>query len=234
MTDTGPRGRAATDSDPHGHHDWHSAAYVDGWISNDVTHDDSRRPKLRSVAKGLGFGVEDRVRVLDIGGGYGVFSAEILDEWPHAEVVLHDFSIPMTDQARSRLAEFRDRVAFYQGDLRQPDWAAGVGGPFDAVVSSLAIHNVRDPLVIRRVYGDIAGLVRPGGCFMNVDSMAVPGPRTARAYGRDPSRVGAEEVRATLANQLTWLTEAGFDEVDCLWKQGTQACLAAFRGPASV
>jgi tRNA (cmo5U34)-methyltransferase len=232
MTDTGPIRRAATDSDPHGHHDWHSAEYVDGWISNDVTHDDIRRPKLRSVARALGFAPEDRVRVLDVGGGYGVFSAEILDEWPQAHVVLHDFSIPMTDQAQTRMAAFGDRVTFYQGDLRQPDWAAGAGRPFDAVVSSLAIHNVRDPQVIRRVYGDIAELVRPGGCFMNVDSMAVPGPFTARAYGRAPAAVSGAEP-ATLANQLRWLTEAGFDEVDCLWKEGTGACLAAFRRPVS-
>ena len=26
-------------SDPHGHHDWHSHAYVDEWISTDATRD---------------------------------------------------------------------------------------------------------------------------------------------------------------------------------------------------
>jgi hypothetical protein len=30
---------------------------------------------------------------------------------------------------------------------------------------------------------------------------------------------------ATLADHLRWLTDAGFSEVDCLWKDGRQALL---------
>lgn len=232
MTDTGRGARDATDSDAHGHHDWHSAEYVNDWINNDVTHDETRRPKLRRAARSLGFEINDSVRVLDVGGGYGVFAAEILDEWPRAHVVVHDFSIPMTDQARTRLTMFGDRVSFCYGDLREADWFAGAGGPFDAVVSSIAIHNVRDPSIIRRVFTDIAQLVEPGGCFIDVDFVAVPGLLAGGAYGNGRrSAFSSADEPATLVNQLRWLTEAGFDEVDCLWKEGPEACLAAFRKP---
>jgi tRNA (cmo5U34)-methyltransferase len=179
----------------------------------------------------LPFLPDENLRVLDVGGGYGAFTEEILDEWPRAVVVLHDFSAAMMDEARIRLAAFSDRVTFHSGDLREPGWSAGLAGPFHAVVSSIAIHNVRHPAIVRRVYGDIARLVGPGGCFVNVDLVAVPGPLAARAYGhRREAWRGAGE-RATMVVQMRWLQESGFDEVDCLWKEGAEACLAAYRKP---
>ncbi len=233
MSETEPGAPVATDSDALGHHDWHSATYVDGWIKNDATRDETRRVRLRGIARALPLDRGDTVRILDVGGGYGMFTGELLDEWPDAVVVLHDFSIPMTDEARTRLATFGDRVTFHNGDLRDPAWTTGVGGPFDAVVSSIAIHNVRDPAIIRRVYGDIAGLVKSGGTFINVDIVAVPGPLAARAYGRRQAVGRGAGEPATLAAQLRWLEESGFDESDCLWKEGLVACLAAYRRPVA-
>jgi ubiquinone/menaquinone biosynthesis C-methylase UbiE len=201
----------ATTSDPHGHHDWHSADYVEQWITTDVTNDESRRPQLRRMAELL---PADRdITVLDIGGGYGVVSREVLDARPRARIVFHDFSEPMFEHARERLADALDRVTFVQADLRDPGWVEKVGGPFDGVVSSLAIHNVRDAGRIKAVYGEVFSLVAPGGCFLNVDSVAAEGGADA------PS----------LSNQLRWLEEAGFETVDCPENAGRMVLLTAFR-----
>ena len=35
--------------------------------------------------------------------------------------------------------------------------------------------------------------------------------------------------RGTLLEHLDWLKLAGFDEVDCLWKEGRRAIIAGFR-----
>ena len=163
-----------TSSDPHGHHDWHSADYVEEWISTDVTRDSERRPILRRLVELLPFERDAEVRVLDVGGGYGMLTREVLEELPNSRVVLHDFSAPMFDQARERLGPLADRVEFAQADLRDPKWVEAVGGPFDAVVSSIAIHNVRDPERIHEIYGEIRPLVAPGGCFANLD-LVFPG-----------------------------------------------------------
>jgi ubiquinone/menaquinone biosynthesis C-methylase UbiE len=197
-----------TSSDPHGHHDWHSPEYVDGWISNDVTRDAERRPALRKVAELLPFARDAEVRILDVGGGYGMLTREVLEELPNSRVVLHDFSEPMFDQARARLGPLVDRVEFVRADLRDPSWVESVGGPFDAVVSSIAIHNVRDPDRIRAIYAEIRSIVADGGCFANLD-LAFPG--------------GLE-----VDTQLGWLEAAGFHDVRCALEYEHQALFLGF------
>lgn len=159
-----------TQSDPTGMHEWHSAEYVDEWIGT-YTNDD-RRASLRRVAQLIPFDPDDAIRVLDIGGGWGPVTSAVLEAFPNARVVLHDFSKPMLQQAQTRLASYGDAISFHVGDLMSPSWAEGLIGPFDAVVSSLAIHNVRFPDRIKAIYEEIFPLVAPGGCFVNLDQIA--------------------------------------------------------------
>ena len=198
----------STSSDPHGHHDWHSAEYVDEWIGNDVTRDGHRRQLLRRVAELLPFERDADVRVLDIGGGYGMLTREVLEEWPNSRVVLHDFSGPMIEQARTRLGPLAMRVDFAQSDLRDPSWVDAVPAPFDAAVSSIAIHNVRDPERIRAIFGEVRPLLVPGGVFANLD-LVFPGA-------------------LDIETELQWLDEAGFVEVGCLFEQDRQALVVGF------
>ena len=92
----------AAQSDPHGVHDWHSAAYVERWISGDVTRDSERRPVLRQLAQLLPIGRDEAALILDIGGGYGMLTREVLEELASTRVVLQDLSDAMLDQARTR------------------------------------------------------------------------------------------------------------------------------------
>lgn len=109
------------------------------------------------------------MRVLDLGGGYGEFSSPVLDLFPRARVCLADYSAPMVERAKRRFAAFGDRVEYRVCDLRDPAWPAQVGGPFDAVVSALTLHNLGEPAAIRRAFADVAGLLHPGGCFLDFD-----------------------------------------------------------------
>jgi tRNA (cmo5U34)-methyltransferase len=179
-------------------------------------------------------GAEQPVRVLDVGGGYGVVASAVLDARPRATLVLQDYSDAMLTEGRARLATYGDRVEFCRSDLMDPGWARDLGGPFDAVVSALAIHNLSDPAVIARVYRDVFSLLRPGGCFFNSDLFFPSGPLLADLYEQasvdDPdweARVG----RADLVDQLRWLREAGFAEVDCISKELYRGLLCAIRDP---
>lgn len=225
----------ATSSDSHGHHDWHSAEYVDDWISNDRTRDQQRRPWLRRLVRMLPFASDQPIRALDVGAGYAMLSREVLDEYPASTVVLHDFSTPMFDHARRRLADVGDRVDLVASDLREADWTEVLGGDtFDAVVSAIAIHNVREPALIRRIYADIRPLVRPGGCFYNLDFVMPAGPLSARALLGPESRwvpsgaLGEPSGIPTLEGHLAWLRTAGFDEADCLFRAEGQTAVAGF------
>lgn len=256
-----------TQSDPRGMHDWHSGAYVHEWIASYEEMD--RAASLRRIAHLIPFEPDAAIRVLDIGGGWGPVTEVVLEVFPRARVVLHDFSEPMLDEARRRLSRYGDAVTFYQADLLSASWASGLDGPFDAVVSSIAIHNVRFPDRIRAIYREIFPLVRPGGCFINLDQVPagqLAGNATRHAQRMDQRRRTFEEtgqwkpleeldagggggprVNAhrepsaedrqrmvaheppTLSNQLRWLSEAGFDEVDCFAREPRGALLAAFR-----
>lgn len=231
------------------HHDWHSTTYVDDWIEGATSHDAQRRPLLRRAAGLLPFAPDAQIWVLDLGGGYGEFSAQVLDLFPQARVCLQDYSVPMIERAQQRLAQFGDRVEYRVCDLWDPDWPAQVGGPFDAVVSALAIHNLGEPAAIGRAFTDVAGLLCPGGCFFDLDLVldarfAPPGSALGELYARgapshdsDPDADDHHHERSTdvvvptLEDHLRWLRDAGFVEVDCVWKQFSEVFLCGFRRP---
>jgi tRNA (cmo5U34)-methyltransferase len=224
----------------HHEHEWLSDTYVKQWIESDATRDAERRPKLRRAVTLLPFESARSIHVLDLGGGYGELARQVLEVFPSSTVVLHDFSVPMIDAARERLAPFGARVDYRLSDLSQPGWGNDLGGPFDAVVSSIAIHNLREPALIRDVYHEVATLVAPGGAFLNLDYIFPRSPLLSELYGRASG--GAWTARATasagdaepatLENQLRWLLEGGFAEVDCLWKELREALLCGLRAPS--
>jgi tRNA (cmo5U34)-methyltransferase len=219
-----------------GGHDWLSPEYVDEWV-NDWSARDERHAQLRRVAVALPFARDEAIRVLDIGSGWGPLSQEILTYRPRSTVTLMDFSLPILEHARARLVAFGDRARYEQRDLRDPDWWKDLGGSIDAVVSSLAIHNLREPQAITGVYAAVRHLLRPHGCFFNLELVFPAGPslatidRRVRAdeEGSDPDAVGPVEHEhgdpRSLGGQLDWLRTAGFAEVDCLWREGYMALL---------
>ncbi len=239
-----------TPSDPHGRHDWHSQRYVDDWIASDAMRDDERRTILRRLVGLIPCETDAAIRVLDVGAGYGALSAQVLERFLRAELICQDFSEPMFMHARKRLAWASDRVSFATRDLSDPAWTHGLSGPFEAVVSAIAIHNVRYPERIRAIYAEIFDVVAPGGCFLNYDLIFVSGPTAAEAYDHasgldgwirgvdsDATRpspgghapAGHQREPITLEQQLRWLREAGFQEVECFWKEMRSTIMGGFR-----
>jgi SAM-dependent methyltransferase len=224
-----------TPSDPHGHHDWHSQQYVEEWIASATARDPQRRAILRRVASLIPHPPDALIRVLDVGSGYGALSAQVLERFPKARLVCQDFSEPMFAQARERLAWASERVSFVPCDLSDPNWIQALTGSFDAVVSGAEIYDV----------------VAPGGCFLNYDLIFVGGPAAAQAYAQathlsrwiqgesDDATISTATETAGLAShqheaisleeQLRWLREGGFREVECFWKEGRSAIIGGFR-----
>ncbi len=109
------------------------------------------------------------MRALDVGGGYGIVADEVLKAFPTARVTLLDYSQPMLDQAKGKLAAHAGRVDYVLADLTERGWAAKAGGPFELAVSGIALHNLRDRALIAAAYKDICGLLAPGGAFLDYD-----------------------------------------------------------------
>jgi SAM-dependent methyltransferase len=193
-------------------HDWHSREYVNHWIESDITRDDERRPILQRMLALASFSREAPISVLDVGAGYGVVSEEVLRSFPRAHLTLQDYSELMFEHAHQRLAGLSPFTSYVLADLRDPAWAQKVGGPFELVVSGLAIHNLEQEALMKACYRAIRSLLRPGGLFLDYDLFGL--------------------IEAGVLTHSKWLREAGFERIQTIWEHHPVAALAAWL-PAS-
>lgn len=192
----------------HGHahapHDWHSETYVDQWIKRDESRDDERRPRIRQMIAMAKLPRDAALSVLDIGAGYGFVTEEVLHAFPNVRVTLQDYSELMLARAREHLAKSAGQLSFVLADLTDPSWAERVGGPFDLIVSAIAIHNLLKIEFIAACYRGVASLLKPGAPFLDYDLFAVLG--------------GIE-------THIGMMQEAGMTRVSRTWDDGHAAVL---------
>ncbi len=150
-------------------HDWHSKEYVEEWAKRQDKAETGRAEQFQIVADILPFGKNDSFTFLDIGAGYGALTLFLLKKFPKAKAVCQDGSEQMAKLGAVRMSKFKSRVNYALSDFSKPGWSKVLHGPFDAVVSSIAIHNVGDPNIIQAIYEDTYPLVKQSGCFINAD-----------------------------------------------------------------
>jgi tRNA (cmo5U34)-methyltransferase len=144
--------------------------------------------------------------VLDLGTGTGETLAAVLDAHAGAAAVGVDKNDAMLAAARQRLAGAA--VELREAQLTDPLPA----GPFDLTVSALAIHHLDGPDKAD-LFARIGGVLRPGGRFVLGDLVIPLDPADAVV----PVDVGHDRP-STLADQLQWLDDAGF-EAAAVWSE---------------
>lgn len=206
-----------------------SVAYYDEWIKVALPDYDA----IFAIARDLiPFEMEKSIDVLDLGAGTGLFSQHVLEKYPQARFTLIDVAEEMLAVGRSRFKNNIDQFKFLVDDYRQINSAA----EFDLVVSSLSIHHLTDEEkqnLFHRVYTALRG----GGVFINVDQVKGPTANLeeiywsdwlakVRARGADEERIRESIARrkaydkdALLIDQLQWLADADFVDVDCVYKK---------------
>ena len=192
--------------DPWDHHDWSSKQYVSEWAEGQDEREADRKKIFSTIAKIISSEPQAAVKVLDIGAGYGALTQYLLNHFPNATAICQDGSAEMAKLGRKRMESLKERFQYVLCDFSKPGWSQKIKGPFDSVVSSIAIHNVRAPDIIRSIYKETFSLVKPGGWFLNFDRMT-------------PSQ----------KEQLAWLREAGFADVQCFWDGGRRAILGGYK-----
>ena len=156
-------------------------------------------------------------RILDIGTGDGRLLALLRAGRPDAEGVALDFSPTMLAAVQARFAEDAS-VDVVEHDLGRP---LPEMAPFDAIVSSFAIHHLPDARK-RALYAEVFDRLRPGGVFCNLEHVASPTPRLharfLQAIDVAPEDDDPSNHLTDVETQLRWLREIGFEDVDCYWK----------------
>ena len=181
-------------------------------------------------AEGVGVLVElvppGPLRVLDLGTGDGYLIGVVRQERTGVTGIACDFSDEMLEHARARFAVTSD-VEVVRHDLDEllpEEW-----GDFDVVMSSFAIHHVRDERK-RALYGEVYAHLVPGGAFLNLEHVASPSPELhlefLTAIGKTPETDDPSNKLALLDTQLQWLRDLGFTDVDCHWKWRELALLS--------
>jgi tRNA (cmo5U34)-methyltransferase len=171
--------------------------------------------------------------ILDVGAGTGLLSALLLEKYPGAAITLLDISEKMLAVAEERFSK-KENVSFRTGDYAQAD----LGGPYDLVCSALSIHHL-EPGDKRRLFLKIYRALSPGGIFVNADQaegetpyfserylaywndFLANGPLSAHEHAEILKRRNTLDKNEKLSVQLAWLREAGFSDVDVVYRNRT-------------
>ena len=186
--------------------------------------------------------------LLDLGCGDGILGHALLDAHADADItaVFADFSPRMLDAAQLRLNGYKGH--FVQVDYARPDWVNYVRYPlpdgidgFDIVVSGFSIHHQPDARK-REIYAEIYNILAPGGIFLNLEHVASTsrwGEEQFEAYfidslyryhkerGKTRDEVASDfyhrpdkvaNLLAPVDEQIIWLREIGYSNVDCFLK----------------
>jgi len=169
-----------------------------------------------------------------------LFSQFIYDLNPSLHFTLADLSGQMLDVARERF-EGEENFEYIELDFSKDV----LPGKYDLIISGLAIHHLEDADKAK-LYKNIYQALNDGGLFINADQVAGKNilfdslykyywRETVSASGLDREALIQAYERtkldklAPLETQLKMLEKAGFNEVDCIYKNMNFAVFGGFK-----
>jgi SAM-dependent methyltransferase len=199
------------------------------------------------------YGIPTRT-VLDVGAGDGAAAHAVAQRFPVERVTLVDFSQPMLKQALHRFAGATHLTDIVEADLIDGGWLSELPADvpaYDLVVSRYAIHHLpheRKSQLYREAFDRLA----PGGLFFNIEHVSSVSPVSTEIFERliiegmvATSDAGLDIERATAAfrarqdaqtnilapvyDQVGWLRDIGFVDVDVIMKVFELAVIVARR-----
>ena len=223
-----------------------SVKYYDNWMKIALP---SYSEIFSSALEVIPFGVNEALEVLDLGAGTGLFSQHVFTKYPHAKFVLCDLAPKMLEVARERFQQHQDQFEYIVTDYRDFQ----IAGRYDLVISSLSIHHLTNDEK-KNLFSDVYRSLNDTGVFVNIDQIKGPTAdmqdfywvnwlEKVREKGAAEEQIQASIQRRTrydkdalLIDQLTWLREAGFANVDCIYKNtfiGVFYASKAFNAPSN-
>jgi tRNA (cmo5U34)-methyltransferase len=186
---------------------------------------------IDALVSAIPFKNTDSINIIDLGCGTGYVSMNIKERFPNSKLTCLDFSENMIAQAKIRMNKYRD-VNFILKDIRKFEFDK----KYDAVVSSLALHHLETKKDKIKFYKKIFNALEPEGIFYNADiilgsnntlhelyvtrwkdfmAKSLPGDEIEDTWMAKHHREDRPEV---LMDQMSWLNDIGFKEIDIVWK----------------
>ncbi len=201
---------------------------------------------------------DEPLTVVELGAGAGALARAILSTFPRCRYVALDRSERMRAALRRTLRPYGSRVVVREFELADAAWRGDLPQPLRCVLTSLAVHHLSDAgkrrlfadVAARLDRGGaflLADLVQPATARIQ-RLFAAQWADAARAQSR-PRAGGAGALRrftrdgwnyyaasdldpydqpSRLVDQLRWLREAGFDQVDCFWMHAGHAIFGGY------
>jgi len=173
------------------------------------------------------------LRAVELGVGTGILAFRLLSALPIKSYTGYETSDRLALLAQSRLSVFRGKVTISTEDFRYVRWPART----DAVLSTLTLHYLSNKDK-RTVFINCFQALKPGGLVVIGDRIISRNTVMAKVYGTRMARFwdtttknwlperrkehktqdNPAEEPWYLEDQMRWLGEVGFSEVECVWK----------------
>jgi tRNA (cmo5U34)-methyltransferase len=187
---------------------WDPDSYLDNMLAEVPAY-----PELQEQAALATQGIEAQ-EILELGIGTGETARRVLRGRPGARLTAIDSSPEMLERAREQIPDATLAVARLEAPLP--------AGPFDLVVSALAVHHL-DGTGKRDLFRRVFEVTRAGGFFVLADVIV---PESVEDVITPIN--GVYDLPDRLDDQLEWLAAAGF-EADPFWVDRDLAVVRASR-----
>ncbi|MBD2243780.1 class I SAM-dependent methyltransferase [Nostoc sp. FACHB-888] len=181
------------------------------------------------------------LKVLDLGAGTGLYSGMVQSVFPNAEFTLLDLAFEMLEKAQLRFSKMGKFPRLLIGNYVEVD----LGDSYDLVISALSIHHLPD-YNKKLLYQKIYNILNPGGMFVNADQVLGKTTDLEKLYRQHwlnsvlALGVSQEDLKTAqkrmeydcmtpLDVQISWLEAAGFQNVDCWYKNFSFAVFGGYR-----
>jgi SAM-dependent methyltransferase len=176
-------------------------------------------PAAHAVVQRLDIARKGPIRILDVGGGSGIFSAVLLGANREAKATQVDWPT-VNGIAREFVAKHGvvDRFATVDGDIHTTDWGNG----FDVAIYSNIAHQ-ESPAQNIAAFRKFRAALQPGGTLVISDFIARDdrsGPPHALLFAGTMMLATREGSTWREADYRAWLAEAGFKTVSFEPTQG--------------